>query len=99
MVAAREFPSLRGKRVAVIGDYVLDRHHFCEATGVAGESPLWRTLRTAATAIDNRVPVAGHLAPYMHGKSLLCTASHFRRLPRLESSRKKRRRASCREID
>jgi signal transduction histidine kinase len=29
--------------------------------GVAGDSPLWRTLRTAVTAIDNREPVAGQL--------------------------------------
>lgn len=30
----------RGKRVLVIGDYILDRYHFCDATGVAGESPM-----------------------------------------------------------
>jgi rfaE bifunctional protein kinase chain/domain/rfaE bifunctional protein nucleotidyltransferase chain/domain len=30
----------RGKRVVVIGDYILDRYHFCDATGVAGESPM-----------------------------------------------------------
>ena len=29
-----------GKRVVVIGDYVLDRYHFCDATGVAGEGPM-----------------------------------------------------------
>src|SRR5687768_10889145 len=28
--------SFRGRRVVVVGDYVLDRYHFCEATGVAG---------------------------------------------------------------
>ena len=30
----------RQKRVLVIGDYILDRYHFCDATGVAGESPM-----------------------------------------------------------
>lgn len=30
----------RGKRVLVVGDYVLDRYHFCDATGVAGEGPM-----------------------------------------------------------
>jgi rfaE bifunctional protein kinase chain/domain/rfaE bifunctional protein nucleotidyltransferase chain/domain len=30
----------RGLRVVVIGDYILDRYHFCDATGVAGEGPM-----------------------------------------------------------
>ncbi len=30
----------RGKRVVVIGDYILDRYHFCDASGVAGEAPM-----------------------------------------------------------
>ncbi|HXE51647.1 MAG TPA: PfkB family carbohydrate kinase [Tepidisphaeraceae bacterium] len=30
----------RGKRVLVVGDYILDRYHFCDATGVAGEGPM-----------------------------------------------------------
>jgi len=30
----------RGKRIVVIGDYILDRYHFCDATGVAGEGPM-----------------------------------------------------------
>lgn len=30
----------QGKRVVVIGDFVLDRYHFCDATGVAGEGPM-----------------------------------------------------------
>lgn len=30
----------RGKRVLVIGDYVLDRYHFCDVAGVAGEGPM-----------------------------------------------------------
>jgi rfaE bifunctional protein kinase chain/domain/rfaE bifunctional protein nucleotidyltransferase chain/domain len=28
------------RRVLVVGDYVLDRYHFCDATGVAGEGPM-----------------------------------------------------------
>lgn len=37
----------RGKKVVVVGDYILDRYHFCEATGLAGEAPMMalRTLR------------------------------------------------------
>jgi rfaE bifunctional protein kinase chain/domain/rfaE bifunctional protein nucleotidyltransferase chain/domain len=36
-----------GRRVLVVGDYVLDRYHFCDATGVAGEGPMLslRSLR------------------------------------------------------
>src|SRR5439155_24572308 len=29
-----------GLPVLVIGDYILDRYHFCDATGVAGEAPV-----------------------------------------------------------
>ncbi len=37
----------RGMRIVVVGDYLLDRYHFCEATGVAGEAPMLslRSLR------------------------------------------------------
>lgn len=38
----------RGKRVVVVGDYIVDRYRFCEATGVAGESPMM-SLRTLGT--------------------------------------------------
>lgn len=34
----------RGKRMLVIGDYILDRYHFCDAVGVANEGPMM-TLR------------------------------------------------------
>ncbi len=30
----------RGLKCVVVGDYVLDRYHFCDATGVAGEGPM-----------------------------------------------------------
>ncbi|HEV7299152.1 MAG TPA: PfkB family carbohydrate kinase [Tepidisphaeraceae bacterium] len=34
----------RGQKVVVIGDYILDRYHFCDATGIASEGPMM-TLR------------------------------------------------------
>jgi rfaE bifunctional protein kinase chain/domain/rfaE bifunctional protein nucleotidyltransferase chain/domain len=34
----------RGQKVVVVGDYILDRYHFCDATGVASEGPMM-TLR------------------------------------------------------
>ena len=30
----------RGQKVVVVGDYILDRYHFCDATGVASEGPM-----------------------------------------------------------
>jgi len=38
----------RDLRVVVVGDYLLDRYHFCDATGVAGEGPMLslRSLQT-----------------------------------------------------
>jgi rfaE bifunctional protein kinase chain/domain/rfaE bifunctional protein nucleotidyltransferase chain/domain len=53
----------RGQRVVVIGDYILDSYHFCDATGVAGEGPMM-----ALRAIDTRnfdgggAIIAQHLA-------------------------------------
>jgi rfaE bifunctional protein kinase chain/domain/rfaE bifunctional protein nucleotidyltransferase chain/domain len=38
----------RNLRVAVVGDYILDRYHFCDATGIAGEAPMM-SLRSLAT--------------------------------------------------
>ncbi len=37
-----------GRRAVVIGDYILDRYHLCDATGVAAEAPMMslRTLRS-----------------------------------------------------
>ncbi len=34
----------RGRRVVVVGDYIQDRYHFCDAVGVASEGPMM-TLR------------------------------------------------------
>src|SRR3954471_2158182 len=38
----------RGKRMVVVGDYIQDRYHFCDATGVASEGPMMnlRPLRS-----------------------------------------------------
>ena len=35
----------RGQKVVVVGDYILDRYHFCDASGVASEGPMM-TLRS-----------------------------------------------------
>ncbi len=38
-----------GQRIIVVGDYILDRYHYCEATGIASDSPVM-TLRSHSTA-------------------------------------------------
>ena len=36
----RLLAAARGRKVVVVGDYMVDRYHFCLATGVAGEAPM-----------------------------------------------------------
>jgi rfaE bifunctional protein kinase chain/domain/rfaE bifunctional protein nucleotidyltransferase chain/domain len=38
----------RDLKIVVVGDYMLDRYHFCDATGVAGEGPML-SLRALTT--------------------------------------------------
>ena len=67
----------RDLKVLVIGDYILDRYHFCEATGVAGESPMM-SLRT----LDKRdydggaAVIALHLAGLGARPTLITTADN-----------------------
>jgi rfaE bifunctional protein kinase chain/domain/rfaE bifunctional protein nucleotidyltransferase chain/domain len=53
----------RGRRVLVVGDYVLDRYHFCDATGVAGEGPMLSLRAMKQTDYDGGAGVVAlHLA-------------------------------------
>ena len=53
----------RGRRVVVVGDYILDRYHHCEATGVAGEGPMLSLRTLHARDFDGGAGViALHLA-------------------------------------
>ena len=40
--------NFRGQKIVVVGDYILDRYHFCEPASVASESPMMslRQIRT-----------------------------------------------------
>jgi rfaE bifunctional protein kinase chain/domain len=81
----------RGKRMVVIGDFILDRYHFCDATGLASESPMMtlRPLRT--TEYDGAAAViALHLAQLGAHTTLITSmaddeASH-QAIDRLEST-------------
>ncbi len=53
----------RDKRALVVGDYILDRYHHCDATGVAGESPMMSLRALRAQDFDGGAAiVASHLA-------------------------------------
>jgi rfaE bifunctional protein kinase chain/domain/rfaE bifunctional protein nucleotidyltransferase chain/domain len=57
---AAQFHNLR---VLVVGDYILDRYHFCDAAGVAGEAPMMTLRSLAAHDYDGGAAiVASHLA-------------------------------------
>ncbi len=53
----------RGMRMVVVGDYILDRYHACDATGVAAESPMMSLRLLKSDDFDGGAAiVASHLA-------------------------------------
>jgi rfaE bifunctional protein kinase chain/domain/rfaE bifunctional protein nucleotidyltransferase chain/domain len=53
----------RGRKVVVVGDYILDRYQFCDAAGVAGEGPMLSLRSLQAQDFDGGAGViALHLA-------------------------------------
>jgi len=51
-----------GKKVLVVGDYILDRYHFCDATGVAGEGPMMALRHIRHNDFDGGAAIiAAHL--------------------------------------
>lgn len=52
------------RKVVVVGDYILDRYHFCDATGVAGESPMMALKQIGAEDYDGGAAV---IARHIHG--------------------------------
>jgi rfaE bifunctional protein kinase chain/domain/rfaE bifunctional protein nucleotidyltransferase chain/domain len=66
----------RGQRVLVIGDYMLDRYHFCEATGLAGEGPMMALRALESRDFDGGAGViALHLAGLGADPTLLTSLS------------------------
>ncbi|MCC6424515.1 MAG: adenylyltransferase/cytidyltransferase family protein [Phycisphaerales bacterium] len=64
----------RGKRVLVIGDYLLDRYHFCAAGGVAGEAPMMSLRSLQQQDFDGGAAVVAlHLAG-LGAKPILLTS-------------------------
>jgi rfaE bifunctional protein kinase chain/domain/rfaE bifunctional protein nucleotidyltransferase chain/domain len=55
--------SFRQQKVVVIGDFILDRYHFCDATGVAGEGPMMALRNLENKEYDGGAAVVAlHLA-------------------------------------
>jgi len=66
----------RGKRVVVIGDYILDRYHFCDASGIAGEAPVVALRSLERKDFDGGAGVvAAHLAGLGASPTLVCSSS------------------------
>jgi rfaE bifunctional protein kinase chain/domain/rfaE bifunctional protein nucleotidyltransferase chain/domain len=67
----------RGKRVAVVGDAMLDHYVLCDASDVAGEAPILslRPLREA-TYLGGAAIIAAHLAGLGARPHLLSTIAH-----------------------
>ncbi len=64
----------RGLKVAVIGDYILDRYHFCDATSIASEGPMMTLRPLQQKDYDGGAAViARHLAG-LGAQPVLCTA-------------------------
>jgi rfaE bifunctional protein kinase chain/domain/rfaE bifunctional protein nucleotidyltransferase chain/domain len=67
----------RGKRMVVVGDYIQDRYHFCDASGIASEGPMM-TLRPLGTRqYDGAAAViARHLAGLGAETTLITTLAN-----------------------
>jgi rfaE bifunctional protein kinase chain/domain/rfaE bifunctional protein nucleotidyltransferase chain/domain len=53
----------RGQKVVVVGDYILDRYHFCDPVGIAGEGPMMALRQLQSSDYDGGAAViALHLA-------------------------------------
>jgi rfaE bifunctional protein kinase chain/domain/rfaE bifunctional protein nucleotidyltransferase chain/domain len=66
----------RGKRVVVIGDYILDRYHFCDTSGIAGEAPVVALRSLERKDFDGGAGVvAAHLAGLGASPVLVCSSA------------------------
>jgi rfaE bifunctional protein kinase chain/domain/rfaE bifunctional protein nucleotidyltransferase chain/domain len=53
----------RGKKMVVVGDYILDRYHFCDATAIASEGPMMTLRPLQSEQYDGAAAIiARHLA-------------------------------------
>jgi rfaE bifunctional protein kinase chain/domain/rfaE bifunctional protein nucleotidyltransferase chain/domain len=67
----------RGQKVVVVGDYILDRYHFCEPAAVAAESPMLSLRQIRTEDYDGGAGVVAlHLAGLGASPSLVTALGH-----------------------
>ena len=64
----------RGKKVVVVGDYILDRYHVCEATGVASEGPMMALRSLGEHTFDGGAAIVARHAAAMGADVTLITS-------------------------
>jgi len=62
------------QKVIVIGDSILDRYHFCEATGIAGEGPMMALRTIARREYDGGAAIVARHAAALGASVTLVTA-------------------------
>jgi rfaE bifunctional protein kinase chain/domain/rfaE bifunctional protein nucleotidyltransferase chain/domain len=65
---------MRGQKIVVIGDYILDRYHFCDATGVAGEGPMMALRQMGTRDFDGGAAVIALHAAGLGAEPTLVTS-------------------------
>lgn len=66
--------SFEGKRVVVIGDYIQDRYHFCDATAIASEGPMMTLRLLGRKDYDGGAAVVARHAAALGANAVLVTA-------------------------
>lgn len=62
-----------GKKVVVVGDYICDRYHFCDATSIASEGPMMTLRLLARRDYDGGAAVVARHAAAMGASATLVT--------------------------
>lgn len=65
---------MKGRQVVVIGDTIVDRYHFCEATGIAGEGPMMTLHAMAKREYDGGAAIVARHAASLGADVTLVTA-------------------------
>jgi rfaE bifunctional protein kinase chain/domain len=81
----------RGKKVVVVGDYILDRYHFCEPASVAAEAPMMNLRELKTEDYDGGAGViALHLAGLGASPTLVTALAHDEQTNAVQARMKKR---------
>jgi rfaE bifunctional protein kinase chain/domain/rfaE bifunctional protein nucleotidyltransferase chain/domain len=65
---------MNGQKIVVVGDTIIDRYHFCEATGVAGEGPMMALRGMAKREFDGGAAIVARHAASLGADVTLITA-------------------------